>query len=104
MFTIMLKMLKYKFTDPTVIKYSITGDYFLQKWIIKRNDKNNKGKIQNFIESTKTNSPTCDSGAKSSRPICNSFMYIETKSNIPGNNVFVSFERTDIIQISNITF
>ena len=31
-------------------------------------------------------------------------MYIETSSNNYGNNVFVSFERTDIIQISNITF
>ena len=31
-------------------------------------------------------------------------MYIETSSNNHGNNVFVSFERTDIIQISNITF
>ena len=31
-------------------------------------------------------------------------MYIETSSNNHGNNVFVSFERTDIIQVSNITF
>ena len=31
-------------------------------------------------------------------------MYIETSSNINGNNVFVSFERTDIIQITKITF
>ena len=31
-------------------------------------------------------------------------MYIETTSNNHGNNVFVSFERMDIIQISNITF
>ena len=30
-------------------------------------------------------------------------MYIETSSNNHGSNVFVSFERTDIIQISNIT-
>ena len=30
-------------------------------------------------------------------------MYIETSSNNHGNIVFVSFERTDIIQISNIT-
>ena len=33
-----------------------------------------------------------------------SFMYTETSSNIHGNYVFVSFERTDIVQISNITF
>ena len=32
-------------------------------------------------------------------------MYIETSSNISGsNNVFVSWERTDIIQITKITF
>ena len=31
-------------------------------------------------------------------------MYSETSSYNYGNNVFVSFERTDIIQISNITF
>ena len=31
-------------------------------------------------------------------------MYIETSSNNHGNNVFVSFERTDIIQITKITF
>ena len=31
-------------------------------------------------------------------------MYIETSSNFHVINVFVSFQRTDIIQISNITF
>ena len=31
-------------------------------------------------------------------------MYIETGSGNHGNNVFCSFERTDIIQITNITF
>ena len=31
-------------------------------------------------------------------------MYIEASSNNHGNSVFVSFERTDIIQISNIKF
>ena len=31
-------------------------------------------------------------------------MYIETSANNHGSNVFVSWERTDIIQISNITF
>ena len=31
-------------------------------------------------------------------------MYIETSSNNHGSNVFCSFERTDIIQLSNITF
>ena len=31
-------------------------------------------------------------------------MYIETSSNNNGEIVFISFERTDIIQITNITF
>ena len=31
-------------------------------------------------------------------------MFIETSSNSHGSNTFVSFERIDIIQISNITF
>ena len=31
-------------------------------------------------------------------------MYLEISSNNHGNNVFVSFERTGIIQIANITF
>ena len=31
-------------------------------------------------------------------------MYIETSSGNHGNNVFCSFERTDTIQITNITF
>ena len=71
---------------------------------LKCNDKNNNGKIQNFIRSFKTNSPTDDSGATSLPPIGDSFMYIETSSDNNGENVFVSFKRTDIIQISNITF
>ena len=91
-------------TDTTIIKYPNTGGYLLQNWVIKCNDKNNNGKIQNFIKSTKTNSPTGHSGATSLPPIGNSFMYIETSSSNHGNNVFVSFERTDIIQISSITF
>ena len=95
---------KIQITDTTVIKYPITGRYLLQNWVLECNDKNHNGKIQNFIKSTQTNSPTGYSGAESSSPIGNSFMYIETSFNNHGNNVFVSFERTDIIQISNITF
>ena len=43
--------------------------------MIRCNDKNKNGKIQNFIKSTKTNSPTGFSGAESLPPIGNSFMY-----------------------------
>ena len=63
-----------------------------------------KGKLSNFDKSTKTNSPTGDSGARSLPPIGDSFMYMETSSNKNGEKVFCSFERTDIIQISNLTF
>ena len=40
----------------------------------------------------------------SALPIGTKFMYIETSSTNHGSNVFVIFERTDNIQISNITF
>ena len=52
----------------------------------------------------KNNSPTGCSGAESLPPIGISFMYKETSSNIHGNKVFASFERTDIIEIGNIAF
>ena len=100
----MTKYNKIQLTDITFIKYPNKSAYLLQNWNKKCNDKNNNGKIQNFIRSSKTNSPTADSGASSLPPIGDSFMYIETSSNNNGNNVFVSFERTDIIQISDIPF
>ena len=58
----------------------------------------------NFIKSTKSNCPTGSSKATALPPIGNSFIYIETSSNNHSNNVFLSSERTDIIQISDITF
>ena len=67
--------------------------------------KNNGRKAGNFLKSTVTNSPTSHSGATSLPPIGSAFMYIETSSNNHGHEkVFVSWERTDIIQITNITF
>ena len=88
-----------------MVKYPNTGGYLLQNWVIKCNDKINNGKIQNFINSTKRNSSTGHSGATSVPPIGNSFMYIETSSKNYGHErEFVSFERTDIIQISKIIF
>ena len=95
---------KIQITDTTIIKYPNTGGYLLQNWVIKCNDKHNNGKISNFIKSTKTNSPTGDSGANSLPPIGDAFMYIGTSGSNYGNNVFCSFERTDIIQTRNITF
>ena len=96
---------KIQILDTTEIKYPNTGSDLLQKWNNKCNKKNNVSKIGDFLKSTKTNSPTGHSGATSLPPIGNSFMYIETSSNNHGHErVFVSWERTDIIQISNITF
>ena len=66
-----------------------SGGYVLPYWKIICNDKNNNGKIQNFVKSTKTNSPTGDSGAISLPPIGTAFMYIETCSGNHGKNVFV---------------
>ena len=93
---------KIQIKDTTEIKYPNIGSDLLQKWNIKCNNKNNVSKVGDFIKSTKSNSPTVYSGASSLPPI--GFMYIETSSNNQGSNVFVSWERTDIIQISNITF
>ena len=101
----LIKNNKIQITDTTIIIYPNTGGYLLQKWLIKCNDKNNSGKIQNFIRSSKTNSSTPDSGSTTLPPIGNSFMYIETSSNNSGSDiVYCSFERIDIIQITNITF
>ena len=96
---------KIQITDTTEMRYPNIGSDLLQKWNIKSNNKYNVSKIGDFIKSTKTNSPTGHSGATSLPPIGNSFMYIETSSNNHSHErVFVSWERTDIIQISNITF
>ena len=99
------KFNKIQLTDTTIIKTGNSGGYLLPSWRIFCDDINNNGKTSNFIRSTKTNSPTGDSGATNLPPIGNAFMYIETSSNNHGHErVFVSWERTDIIQITNITF
>ena len=95
---------KIQLTHITTMKAGKTGGYLLPYWKIVFNDKINSGKIQNFIKSTKTNSPTSESGATSKPPIGTAFLYIETSSGNHANNVFCSFERTDFIQITNITF
>ena len=91
-------------TDTTIMKNSNNGGYLLPSWRIFCNDRNNNGKIQNFIRSTKTSFPTANSGAIVTPPIGDGFMYIETSGNNFGSNVFCSWERIDINQISNITF
>ena len=95
---------KIQITDITEIKFPNIGSDLLQKWYIKCNNKNDVSKVGDFIKSTKTSSPTPDTGASTLPPIGTSYMYIETSSNNHGDKVFVSWERTDIIQITNITF
>ena len=100
---------KIQLTNQTILKYPNSGSYFLPLWRIVCNDRNKNGKLNNFIKSTKSSSPTADSGASSLPPIGGAFMYIETSGNNNnqnnnGANVFVTLQRTDIIQITNITF
>ena len=76
----------------------------LPYWKTNCNDINKNGKISNFIKSRKTKNPSSHSGATSLPPIGKSFMFIEKNSNNHDKNVFVSWERTDIIQITNMTF
>ena len=96
---------KIQLTDTTVIKNGNTGNSVLPYWKVICNDKNSNGKISNFFKSTKTHSPSSNSGTESLPPIGNAFIYIETSGGNSGSDtIFVSWERTDTIQITNITF
>ena len=100
---------KIKLTNQTILKYPNSGSYLLPLWRIVCNDRNKNGKLNNFVKSSKSSSPTNDSGATSLPPIGGAFMYIETSGNNNNQNnncanVFVTLQRTDIIQISNKTF
>ena len=98
------KEIKIQITDTTVIRVGKIGSVVLPYWKCICNNKNNNGKITNFIRTTKTKSATGNTGATTLPSIGSAFMYIETSGDNHGNNVFVSFERIDIIQITNITF
>ena len=65
---------KIQLTDTTIMKAGISGGYLLQNWNIKCNDKNGNGKIANFIKSTRTNSPSSNSGPEGLPPIGDCFM------------------------------
>ena len=95
---------KIQIIDTTHIRSGISGSTVLQGWKIICNDENKNDKVTNFIKTTRSSSPTGEPGATSIPPIGKAFMYIETNGNNNGSGVFVSFERTDFIQISNITF
>ena len=96
---------KIQLTDVTMIRVGNMGQDALPKWKILGNKKSGYFKAINFIKSTKSSSPTGQSGATSLPPIGTAFMYIETSgNNSNSDNIFVSWERTDIIQITNVTF
>ena len=101
---ILPNIIKYKILIQKSIIYPNIGGYLLQNWKIKCSDKNGKGKLQIFIRSTKTKSPSSHSGATSLPPIGSAFICMETSSNNHGPDVFVRWERTNINQITNITF
>ena len=95
---------KIQVTDTSKIKAPDSGGYLLQQWKIESNEENNTGKIQNLFKSTESNCSTGKSGANSVPPVCSSLMYNETSSGNFSVIVFCSFERTDIIHFTNITF
>ena len=96
---------KIQLTDLTEIRYLNRGSSLLQKWNIKCSNKYGDSRVGDFLKSTKTISPIGFSGATNLPPIGTSFMYIETSGNNSGNNnVFVSWERIDFLQVTNITF
>ena len=98
---------KTQLIDNTKMIFPNTGNDLLQNWKIICNNRNNEGKPSDFIKRSKSNSPTDQSGATSLHPIGTCFMYIETSGNkydSSNDDVFVSFERTDLIHINNITF
>ena len=101
---ILTKYNKIQLTDITIIKHPNTGKNLLQRWNIICNDKTNNSQVGNFIESTKTSSPTDQSGATIKPPIGNAFMYIETSAKNNTVSACVILERTDNSQINNLSF
>ena len=96
---------KINLTDITEMRNPNTGQSLLQKRVLKCLSKNYNAKINTFLKSTTSTSPTAESGANSIPPIGWSFMYVETSGNNHGaNHKMVSWERTDIIHVSKIKF
>ena len=90
--------------DITEMRAPSTGASLLQKWNITSRNTFGDTKVAQFIKSTRTSSPTEHSGASSLAPVGDAFTYIESSGSNHGDNTYVICERTDIIQITNITF
>ena len=95
---------KNQLIDTIVIKYPNQGRCLLHQWNVKCNDQIDSGEKTNFTESSKTNTPTRTEGAKNVHPIVSSFVYTEMSGEIFRSNVYCTFERTGLIQISDISF
>ena len=97
---------KIQISETTIMKSTNTGVYLLQNWLKKCNDKKQNVKIQNFVISTKQTTQRAyqEQLLHPKSVMGDAFMFVETSSNIHGNIVFVSWERVDIIQITNISF
>ena len=80
------------------------GLFLLPLWRTECNNENTAGKVTSFIIAKKTNSPMRKTCATISPPVGDAFMHIETSGTNFGSNVFVSFERTEAIQIGNNMF
>ena len=105
--TVVCNLTKYDRRQTTVKsnnKLLESGGYPQQQRNIKYKDKNNAGKIQKFLNSSKTISSTGNTGAMSSTPMGDAFMYIGSSGNNFGSSVLVSVERTGTIEITKITF
>ena len=85
--------MKIQITDITIIKDRNIGKDLLQRWNIICNDKNNNSQIGNFVKSTKTSSPSPETGATIKPPIGDAFLYIETSSNNHTNSTFVILDK-----------
>ena len=86
----------------TIVRFNQTLTNYLK--ISVGNDIYHLTKYNKCIKSTRMRSPTGDSGADTLPPIGRAFMYIETSGNNNGDYTYVGLIRTDIIQISNISF
>ena len=101
----LMKYNKIQINDITEIRSPNSGNSLLQKWILTCTNKSYNTKINTFLKSITSTSPTSELGAASLPPIGWDFMYVESSGNIHGaNHVMVSWERTDISLISHIKF
>ena len=64
----------------------------------------NRSKITNFIKTSISTSPAGSTRATSLASMGDAYMYTEINSTSFGPNVYCSFERTDIVQISKVFF